>query len=259
LVLVLALTGCDGDDNGNGDADRSASNTPVADGTAAPSGDQFDFAQDTGDSSGFPMPRTIRATGGLTLLGSNAVTKNESVFVMFLVRNDGPETLQNVRALISLLDKDNLRLIDYNLASGYVNIPPGQTAPMSASYPIPPDYDGMAALILADPGVAPGYSGHYEATVTAELLPDSAEVRGTALNTGSAVLIQPLAHFVLLDSANDLVAVVPANISGLDESAAWQPGATLTLTGRILAYAGDSLSQVAQTQVIVAGYELQPR
>jgi hypothetical protein len=255
LILILALAACNGGDDG-GDGDSNAPRetaTPDADATepAVPLGDE--------DISGFPMERVIRALDGLTLVSSSTALQEWMLYVMFVVRNDGPETVQRVKALLSFLDSGNLRLRDENLPSSAVNIAPGQTIALLGSYLVPEDYDGLAARVVVEPGILESYKSYTDFAVTAQFSPETGTVTGTAENSGSIPLVQPVGHFVLWDSAGNVIAVVPAQIEGLDNNGMWQPGVTLTLSGQVFAYAGDDPSRVAQTELLMSGYELIPQ
>jgi hypothetical protein len=254
LTLFLASCGGNGDDNDDGDSGDNSNTTnqqtPVAEGT------EISVLPPDSEISGFPQPRIIRASQNLTLLSYTVVQTENALYPMFLVRNDTGEMIEDVAALVVLLDEDDLRLTDYRLTSGFINIPPDQIVPLVGNYPIPIDYDGLATRIIRS-GKVPfdGYISYFGAAVTAELQPDTALVQGTALNNSDKALVQPVAAFVLTDADGNLISVVAALVDGLDAEGKWQPGATLNLTGTVTAYSGDSLANVAQTQLIVVGYE----
>jgi hypothetical protein len=252
LILALILAGCGGGDDDDGDSEGNENNSSQETPTAV--GTEVVLASDI-EISGFPQPRVVRAAQDLTLLSYTVVQTENVLYLMYLVRNDSAETIENVAALVTLLDENDLRVTDRRLTSSYVNIVPGQMVPVLGELPIPVDYDGLATLIIRSGKTTfDGYQPYFDATVTAELLSDTATVQGTAVNNSDKALVQPVATFVLTDAGGNLISVVPALIEGLDEQAMWQPGATLNLTGTVTAYTGN-LADVAQTQVIVAGYE----
>lgn len=257
LILALILAGCGGgDDDDNNDGDSGDNNNTTSQQTPVAEGTEISMLPPDSEVSGFPQPRIIRASQNLTLLSHAVVQTENALHPMFLVRNDTGEMIEDVAALIMLLDENDLRLTDYRLPSGFINIPPDQIVPLVGNYPIPLDYDGLATRIIRS-GKVPfdGYISYFDATVTAELQPDTALVQGTAVNNSGKALVQPVASFVLTDADGNLISVVAASIDGLDAEGKWQPGATLNLTGIVTAYAGDSLANVTQTQLIVVGYE----
>ncbi len=253
MLLAMLLTACGGDDKKDDDGDSNNNNvsqqTPV--GTEVVLGDA--------EISGFPMTRLVRAAEDLTLVSYTVVEKDGYLYPMYLVRNDTGEMIENVSAIITFLDAENLRITDASIVSSYVNIPPDNLVPVMAIYPVPVDYDGLATLIVRSGELTfDGYEPYFDATVNAELLPDTGEVRGTALNTSGVALVQPVATFVLSDAEGNLISLVQVVPTGLDEHGYWQPDTALEFTGTIQAYAGDSLANVAKTELIVAGYELKP-
>lgn len=254
VLLAMLLTACGGgddkDDNG-GDNDGSQQ-TPAANGT------EVAFLGEA-EISGFPMTRIIRAVQDLTLVSYTVVEKDGFLYPMYLVRNDTGETIENVSAIITFLDDENLRLTDASVVSSYVNIPPDKLVPIMGIYSVPVDYDGLATLIVRSGELTfDGYAPYFDAAVTTEPLSDTGEVRGTATNNSGIALVQPVATFVLSDAEGNLISLVQVSPTGLDEHGYWQPGAALELSGTVQVFAGDSLANVAQIDLIVAGYELKP-
>ncbi|MBI5928865.1 MAG: hypothetical protein HY862_06130 [Chloroflexi bacterium] len=254
-LVLIACGGKDKKDDGGGDNNANDS-TPAPEGTS-PAGD--DVLLGDAEISGYPMTRLVRAAQDLTLISYTVVQKDGYLYPMYLVRNDTGAVIENVSAIVTFLDAKNLRITDDSFVSAYVNIPPDHLVPLMGSYPVPVDYDGLATILVPESKETfDGYDPYFDAPVTTELRPDTLEAHGTATNNSGKALVQIAATFVLSDAAGNLIAVVPAVVTGLDENGLWQPDTALDIVGPITAFAGDSLTNVAKTDLIVAGYERNP-
>jgi hypothetical protein len=250
LLLVTMIAACRGDDK-NGKTPAPPPPTP----TATP-----DEGGQVIDVSNNPMPRGVLSKDNLTLLAAKHFVKGDRVYMMFVVRNDGADIVKTVKAVVSFIDVDDLRLNTVNLTTGFSNIPPGQVVALQGNYPIPEYYDGISALVIAEAGEFPGLRAYLNAQVAAELDATSSKVTGTAINVDADPLVLPVAYFVLYgESAQDVLAVIPAVlVSGTDAQGFWQPGVSLNYEATIDIIAGDNLAAVTEVQLLVAGYVIEP-
>lgn len=265
--VLFVLAACNGDDDGNGGDDNNNEGPPQSP-EAETTPESSLLEESAFDESGFPMSREVVANGGLEVISSNAYVVENQVFLMFVVRNSSDQTIGSVRALVSLLDADNLRLTDHEIQSPYWNIIAGETVTMSQYVQLPMNYDGFAARILPVDEFYQNFTPYNDAEITVEFDSATGALQGTALNAGSAPLVQPIAQFILYDTQGKVLDIVFApffesdpndptirrSLAGLDENGMWQPGVTLNLTGQATNIPSNDFSQVANVELAVVGY-----
>lgn len=260
LVLIVALAvllvSCNGDEDDE-TPQPPAATTPTITGEVTPADGQVI------DVSNQPLPRGVQTKNDLTLLASKHFVKDDRVYMMFLVRNDGADVIQTVKAIVSFIDVDNLRLNTINLTSPFNNIPPGEVVALQGDFPVPEYYDGISGELRAETGEYPGLVAYHDLDSSGELDQATSKLTGTATNTGSDTLVIPTAYFVLLgeetEEGEDVLAVIPAVLtSGLDEQGNWPSGATLNYEATVQVIAGDDLSAVETVRLLIAGYIFQP-
>lgn len=269
LAMLLVACGDEGDGNEDsggddgGSADTTVQDTPLPDPDVPgaeeteevdPLVDPDDPFFGAGDVSGNPVNPVVLTYDELTLETYNVFTHNEQLQVMFVVRNDGEESIQNIKALLTLVDENNLRIVDYEMFSPFRNIAPGQTILMTHEYLLPPDYHDLAARIIAQPGQFQNFQPYPGDNVRAELNLANQEIRGAAVNLSGEQLVQPVAIFGLFDANGEIIGAEPAMISGLNENGFWLPEVAIEVTASIRPLTLNRVNEETEARLFVVGY-----
>lgn len=253
LCLTLLVAACGGDDDDKKNNVGQA--TPTAEAPLNPTlvqGIEIDVSNN-------PLPRGVMAKDNLTLLASRHFLKDGQVYMAFVVRNDGEAAVQTVKATISFIDVDDLRLETVNFSSPFNNIPPGQLAILQGNFSTSRYYDGISGILHVVEGEYAGLTAFYDAETTANLDIGTAQISGTATNTSSESLVIPVAYFLLYgEDSDDLLGAIPAVMEGgLDEQGYWQSSSTLAYTAAIDVIAGDDMAAIKNVELVVAAYSVQ--
>lgn len=262
MVLIFAVIACQNNGDSNEDTDPPVQ-TPIAEdiaeGEPEPGTDPLEIAN-SGSSilNTAPLPVGFRTFDDISIVERGLLELDTEVRVSVVLRNDSTETLSSIDLIITLLDQDGIRLETFTTRSGQGNIAPGGSIAMTSVHDITgfPDYAGSNILIQESrANVAEvNASAVLGEDTSAIIQTDMDLVNGTTRNATERPLLTPIAHFLLYDENDDLLAIVAGVIvAGLDNQNVWRPGSTLTIESR-LPNTGDMIPARAELRVVAYDY-----